>query len=98
MNDSPHELRLSSTIRGTFIGVLILVYAWFSNEPDVSLKATFLVAAALQLAVIVMRRVVPVDELPRALYIIELIADGVTVLMFAVGVFGAIGAMAKVEI
>jgi len=27
-----------------------------------------------------------------------MIADGVTVLMFALGVFGAIGALAKVEI
>jgi hypothetical protein len=98
MNDSPRDLRLSSNIRGTFIAVLILVYAWFSNEPGVSLKATFLVAAALQLAVIAMRRVVPVDELPRALYIVELIADGVTVLMFAVGVFGAIGAVATLDI
>jgi hypothetical protein len=45
-----------------------------------------------------MRRMVPAEELPRALYIFEMIADGVTVLMFALGVFGAIGALAKVEI
>jgi hypothetical protein len=98
MDDSPRELRLSSTIRGLVIGALILAYGWFMNAPDVSLKATFLVAAAFQLAVIAMRRLVPADELPRALYIFEMIADGVTVLMFALGVFGAIGALAKVEI
>jgi hypothetical protein len=98
VNDSPSDLRLSSTIRGAFIGGLIFVYAWFLDAPDVSLKVAFLVAAALQLVIIVMRRFAPVDELPRAIYIIELIADGVTVLMFAIGVFGAIGAIAKVEI
>jgi hypothetical protein len=98
MDDSPRELRLSSTIRGLVIGALILAYGWFMNAPDVSLKATFLVAAAFQLAVIAMRRMVPADELPRALYIFEIVADGVTVLMFALGVFGAIGALAKVEI
>jgi len=98
MDDSPRELRLSSTIRGLVIGALILAYGWFLNEPAVSLKATFLVAAAFQLAVIAMRRMVPADELPRALYIFEMIADGVTVLMFALGVFGAIGALSKVEI
>ena len=98
MDDSPRDLRLSSTIRGVFISTLILAYAWFMNAPDVSLKATFLVAAAFQLGVIAMRRMVPADELPRALYIFEMIADGVTVLMFALGVFGAIGADAKVEL
>ena len=98
MDDSPRELRLSSTIRGLVIGALILAYGWFMNAPDVSLKATFLVAAAFQLAVIAMRRMVPADELPRALYIFEIVADGVTVLMFALGVFGAIGALAKVEL
>ena len=98
MNDSPRDLRLSSTIRGLAIGALLVAYAWFMDAPDVSLKATFIVAAALQLAVIVIRRVVPAEEVPRALYIFEMIADGVTVLMFALGVFGAVGAIAKTEI
>jgi len=88
--DDSRELRVSSTMRSLFITGLILAYSWFSYEPGVSLKATFLIAAGLQLVVIVIRRLVPADELPRALYIFEFIADGVSVLMFALGVFGGI--------
>ena len=85
-------------MRGVFITCLILVYTWFLKDPGVSLKVTFLIAAGFQLAVILMRRFVSADQLPRAIYIFELIADGVTVLMFALGVFGAIGANARLEI
>jgi hypothetical protein len=77
-------------MRGLFIAGLVLVYTWFSGDPGVSLKAAFLVAAGLQLAVILIRRLVPADELPRTLYFFEMIADGVSVLMFALGVFGGI--------
>jgi hypothetical protein len=85
-------------MRWVFITGLILVYTWFLKDPGVSLKVTFLIAAGFQFAVIVIRRFVPADELPRAMYIFELIADGVTVLMFAIGVFGALGSIARVEI
>ena len=85
-------------MRGVFITGLIVVYTWFMKDPGVSLKATFLIAAGFQFAVIVIRRLVPADELPRAMYIFELIADGVTVLMFAIGVFGALESMARPEI
>jgi hypothetical protein len=98
MDDSARDLRLSSTMRWVFITGLILVYTWFLKDPGVSLKVTFLIAAGFQFAVIVIRRFVPADELPRAMYIFELIADGVTVLMFAIGVFGALGSIARVEI
>ena len=85
-------------MRGVFITGLILVYSWFLKDPGVSLKVTFLIAAAFQFAVILIRRFVPADQLPRAIYIFELIADGVTVLMFAIGVFGALGGSAQLEI
>jgi len=85
-------------MRGVFITGLILVYSWFLRDPGVSLKVTFLIAAGFQFAVIVIRRFVPADELPRAIYIFELIADGVTVLMFAIGVFGALASITRVEI
>ena len=85
-------------MRGVFITGLILVYSWFLRDPGVSLKVTFLIAAGFQFAVIVIRRFVPADELPRAIYIFELIADGVTVLMFAIGVFGALASVTRVEI
>ena len=87
------DLRDGVLARETWPGVVLA-----SALVVVGHTATFLVAAAFQLAVIAMRRMVPADELPRALYIFEMIADGVTVLMFALGVFGAIGALAKVEI
>src|SRR6187397_2950090 len=98
MDDSARDLRLSSTIRGVFITGLILVYTWFLKDPGVSLKVTFLIAAGFQFAVIVIRRFVPADELPRAIYIFELIADGVTVLMFGIGVFGALASITRMEI
>jgi len=98
MDDSARDLRLSSTMRGVFITGLILVYSWFLKDPGVSLKVTFLIAAAFQFAVILIRRFVPADQLPRAIYIFELIADGVTVLMFAIGVFGILDSIARIEI
>jgi anti-sigma factor RsiW len=98
MDDSSRDPRLSSTTRGLYITGLILAYTWFSKDPGVSLKVTFLIAAGLQLAVVVARRFVPADELPGAIYIFEMIADGVTVLMFAIGVFGALGSIARLEI
>jgi hypothetical protein len=50
----------------------------------------FLVGAALQLAVILMRRFVPADWQPEAIYLYEYVADGLSVLLFALGVFGGI--------
>ena len=88
--DRERDLRLSSTTRGLLIGGLILAFSWVSKEPLVSWKASFLVAAGLQIAVIVIRRVAPPGDLPRTIYLFEMIADGVTVLLFALGVFGSI--------
>jgi len=89
MDYSSRELRISSKTRGVAIAGLMLVYAWISEEPGITWKATFLIAAGLQIAVIVIRRVVPAKALPLAIYTFEFIADGATVLMFAVGVFGS---------
>jgi hypothetical protein len=93
MDYSSREVRVSSTMRSLFIAAAILVYAWVSKQPGVSLKAAFLVAAGFQLAVIAIRRLVPPEELPRAYYILEIIADGVTVLLFALGVFGSLASL-----
>ena len=70
--------------------MLIAAYAWFSRQPGASMAAGLLVAAGFQLAVIVIRRVVPANAQPMTLYIFELIADGASVLLFALGVFGGI--------
>jgi hypothetical protein len=87
---SAHERRLSSTGRGVIIAALIAVYTWFMRVPTVSPSASLLVAAGVQVAVIALRRFVPADRLPQAMYVFELIADGLTILLFALGVFGGI--------
>jgi hypothetical protein len=97
MDYSSRDVRVSSAMRGVFITGLILVYTWFSKDPGVSWKVTLLVAAGLQLTVIVIRRLVPRDELPTALYVFEIIADGVSVLMFALGVFGSIAKLSTLD-
>jgi hypothetical protein len=77
-------------MRSTFIAVLIAVYSWVSNQPAASLTSAFLIAAGLQLVVILLRKLVPPHRLPQAMYVFELIADGLSVLLFALGVFGGI--------
>ena len=91
---SPRELRAASWLRGIFIAVLIVFYGWFVGLPDSSFTATFLVGAALQFAIIVIRKFLPPSRLETAQYLFEMIADGVTILMFAIGVFGRQLAMA----
>jgi multisubunit Na+/H+ antiporter MnhB subunit len=90
MEDSPRELRIASWTRGIFIGVLIAFYGWILKVPDGSFKQMFIVGAGVQLLIIVLRRFVPRDAQPEAQYIFEMVADGVTVLTFALGVFGGI--------
>ena len=88
------DLRVASWIRGIFIGALIVAYGWFVREPQASLTASFLVGVVLQLAIVVARRLVPAGALAQAQDVFEMIADGVTVLMFALGVFGGIAHLA----
>lgn len=92
MNDepSPRELRIATSVRGVVIGALIVGFGFVSRQPSASFASSLLIAAALQIAVIVARKWVPPDRLPIAQYTLEMIADGVTVLLFALGVFGGI--------
>jgi len=90
MDDSPRDLRIASWTRGVFIGVLIAFYGWILNVPEGSFRQMFLVGAGVQLLIIVLRRLVPTESAPQAQYIFELVADGATVLVFALGVFGGI--------
>lgn len=85
--------RLSSASRGWFIAGFLAVYGWFMRQPGPSMELLFLVGAALQLAVILIRRFVPADMQPEAIYIYEYVADGASVLLFALGVFGGIAAL-----
>jgi hypothetical protein len=65
------------------------------QRPEASYTSTFLIAIALQLGLIVLKRFVPADQLPRIQYLFEMLADGVTVLLFALGVFGGIASMPR---
>jgi hypothetical protein len=91
------DRRFSSGGRGVVIAALIAVYGWFMHTPTGSSSVSFLAAAGLQLLVIALRRFVPADLLPQALYVFEFIADGVTVLLFALGVFGGIAHLSEVQ-
>jgi hypothetical protein len=83
-------MRISSMVRGMVIGGLMLVYGYLMRQPGASLTITLLVAAGLQAGVLILRRVVPRDQLPMVMYIFELLVDAATVILFAMGVFGGL--------
>ncbi|HET9862520.1 MAG TPA: hypothetical protein VFP37_03695 [Steroidobacteraceae bacterium] len=83
-------MRLSSRVRGLIITALIAGYGWMFHQPQASSTELLLVGAALQVIVLLLRRWVPADVQPQAMYVFELVADGITVLLFALGVFGGI--------
>lgn len=92
MNETREErdLRHGAAVRGLAIAAMVAAYGWFAHQPAASFKVSFLVAAVLQVVLIVLKRMVPHDQLPKVLYAYETVADGVTVLLFALGVFGGI--------
>jgi len=85
--------RLDSSSRGWFIAGFLAVYGFFLHQPGASKEVLFLVGAALQLAIILIRRFVPAESRAAALYVYEYVADGASVLLFALGVFGGIAAL-----
>jgi hypothetical protein len=87
------DMRRGATFRGFVIAALIGAYGWFMHQPSASFTSSFLVAIVLQLGLIFLKRFVPPEQLPRVLYAYETVADGVTVLLFALGVFGGIAAL-----
>jgi len=89
-DESARSARFGAAVRGVFIALCMSGYAWVFHQPMASWKSTFLIGGGLQLLVIVLRRVVPQDQQPQAMYVFELLVDGATVLMFALGVFGGI--------
>jgi hypothetical protein len=93
MDESPREMRISSNIRGVVITALIAAYGWAFKQPAASFSEMLLVGAALQLAVICLRRFVPPDRLPQVMNVFELLADGATVLVFTLGVYGGLARM-----
>lgn len=90
MTISDKSQRLSDTSRGFFIAALIAGYSWFFHQPAAAFKESLLLGAALQLAVICVRRFVPPELQPRAMEVVVLCVDGATVFLFALGVLGGI--------
>lgn len=95
MDDSEKKERLSSWMRGLIIGALIVGYGWFVGHPQGSFARLLVVGAAVQLLVIVVRKLVPAEQRPQAQQVFELVADGVTVFVFALGVFGGIAGLSN---
>ena len=77
-------------MRGIIIATLITLYCCFIGQPLNSFAQMFVVGAAIQILIIVVRKLVPTQHHAQAQYIFELVADGVTVLVFALGVIGEI--------
>jgi hypothetical protein len=88
MDESPRSLRISSRVRGVVIAMLIGAHAWLAPASQPSFASGLIIGAGLQLAVLVVRRFVPAGAAPRAIYVCEMLADGVTVLLFALGILG----------
>jgi hypothetical protein len=90
MEPSARRLRLETTVRGIVIAVLLGFYGLVVGDVGVSWVWSLLVGAALQILVLVLRRVVPPDLMPQAAHVFEMLADAVTVFLFALGVYGGI--------
>lgn len=90
--ETPEErdMRRGAAYRSAVIALMVSFYGGFLHLPSAPFKQSFLIAAALQLLLIVLKRLVPADRLPQALNAYETVADGITVLLFAVGVLGRI--------
>jgi hypothetical protein len=84
--------RLGSGVRGWLIAGFLAGYGFVVKQPEATLEVSLLVAALLQVSVIVLRRVVPEESQAEALQIFELLADAASVILFAIGVFGGIAA------
>jgi hypothetical protein len=89
-DDTPRQMRIDTRVRGVVITALIAGYGFLFRQPQGSFAEALLIGAVLQVAVILLRRWVPPEGQPAAMYAFEMVADGITVLMFALGVFGSI--------
>lgn len=83
-------------MRGIIIATLIILYCCFIGQPLNSFARMFVAGAAIQILIIVVRKLVPAQHLGQAQYVFEVVADGVTVLVFALGVVGEITRAAAV--
>jgi uncharacterized membrane protein (DUF441 family) len=88
--ETARKLRVDSRVRGVVITALITGYGFLFHQRQGSFVEALLVGALLQVAVLLVRRWVPPEGRAVALYTFETIADGITVLLFAMGVLGGI--------
>ncbi len=108
MDDTPRQMRLSGAVRGAVIGYGIAAYFWFFPQAGAAsgVVKMLLAGIGLQIVAFVLRRLVVRYEranglegqvTPQAMYIFEMIADGVTVLLFALSTYlGVVGHMAEI--
>lgn len=89
-SETARQLRLSSTTRSIIIAALIGFYGYVMDHPGASFTVSLLVAAGLQVGILLLRRFVPPDSLPQAMFLLEMLADAATVFLFALGVYGGI--------
>ena len=94
MSPTPREMRIDSRVRGVVITAMVAAYGWLFRQSQGSFTEALLIGAALQAIVILLRRWVPPEGQPAAMYAFEMVADGITVLMFALGVFASINRVA----
>ena len=94
MSPTPREMRIDSRVRGVVITAMVAAYGFLFRQSQGSFAEAVLIGAALQVIVILLRRWVPPEGQPAAMYAFEMVADGITVLMFALGVFGSINRVA----
>ena len=88
MTERYERLRLNGVLRSAIIGYGIAAF-WLlapASELTAGYRPLFLIGIGVQLAVLIARKLV------RALppFVFELLADGVTVLLFALGTVGSV--------
>jgi hypothetical protein len=89
VSESARSLRLSTRVRGVIIGALIAVYYWLGLQPEGMYRSGLIIAGLLQVAMILVRRFVPAEKVDLSTYVCEMLADGATVFLFALGVYGS---------
>ena len=87
---TPRQMRWSSQLRGVIIAALLGAYGLVVSLGSQFFVASLLIAAGLQIAILLGRRFAPAYLVPQVIDLLELLADAATVLLFALGVFGAL--------
>lgn len=89
---SPGQLRLNGAARSVIIVYGIAAYTYLFPQPGAATgaMAMLLVGIGLQVLLLLVRYVVKGELAPTAQFIFELLADGVTVLLFALATYQGI--------